>query len=60
MDRIRGRFSRYFFGDKATQPAEYDLVFNTGRIPLDDVAAMAAAIVQGTRLPPANPRRGGC
>ena len=31
MDRIRGRFTRYFFGDKATQPAEYDLVFNTER-----------------------------
>ena len=29
MDRIRGRFTRYFFGDKATQPAQYDLVFNT-------------------------------
>ena len=23
------RFTRYFFGDKATQPAQYDLVFNT-------------------------------
>ena len=29
IDRIRGRFARYFFGDKATQPAQYDLVFNT-------------------------------
>jgi cytidylate kinase len=47
MDRIRGRFARYFFGDKATQPAEYDLVFNTERVPLDDVAAVAAAIVRG-------------
>ena len=46
-DRIRGRFARYFFGDKATQPAEYDLVFNTERASLDDVAAVVAAIVRG-------------
>ena len=45
MDRIRGRFTRYFFGDKATQPAEYDLVFNTGRVPLDAVTALAVAVV---------------
>ena len=51
MDRIRGRFSRYFFGDKATQPAEYDLVYNTGRVALDDVAAVVLAIVQGDSMP---------
>jgi cytidylate kinase len=48
IDRVRSRFARYFFGDKATQPAQYDLVFNTERVPLDDVVAMAAAIVRGT------------
>ena len=47
IDRIRGRFARYFFGDKATQPAQYDLVFNTQRAALDDVAAVAVAIVRG-------------
>ena len=50
IDRIRGRFARYFFGDKATQPAQYDLIFNTRRVPLDDVAAVAAAIVRGTSV----------
>ncbi len=48
MDRIRNRFARYFFGDKATQASEYDLIVNTGRVPLDDAAAVAAAIVRGT------------
>jgi len=48
MDRIRNRFARYFFGDKATQASEYDLIVNTGRVPLDDAAAIAAAIVRGT------------
>ena len=47
-DRVRSRFARYFFGDKATQSAQYDLVFNTERVPLDDVVAVAAAIVRGT------------
>jgi len=51
VDRIRSRFARYFFGDKATQPAQYDLVFNTGRVPLEDVAAVAAALVRDARCP---------
>ena len=48
MDRVRDRFARYFFGDKATQPAQYDLVVNAQRVPLDDVVAVAAAIVRET------------
>ena len=48
VDRARSRFARYFFGEKAVQPAEYDLVYNTERVPLDDVAAVAAAIIRGT------------
>jgi CMP/dCMP kinase len=50
IDRIRGRFTRYFFGDKATQPAQYDLVFNTQRVPLDDVVAVVAAIIRGASV----------
>jgi cytidylate kinase len=50
-DRIRSRFARYFFGDEATQVAQYDLIFNTQRVPLDDVAAVAVAIVRGTTQP---------
>ena len=46
IDRMRERFTRYFFGEKASQPAEYDLVFNTQRVLLDDVAATVAAIVR--------------
>ena len=49
-DRIRDRFTRYFFGEKANQPAQYDLVFNTGRVPLDDVAAVVVAIVRGASV----------
>jgi CMP/dCMP kinase len=47
IDRIREHFNRYFFGSKATLPAEYDLVVNTGRVPLDDVVAVAASVVRG-------------
>ena len=50
LDRIRSRFARYFFGDKAIQPAEYDLVFNTERVPLDDVVATVTAIVRGASV----------
>jgi cytidylate kinase len=49
MDRVRDRFARYFFGDKAGQASEYDLIVNTGRVPLDDAEAVAAAIVRGTK-----------
>jgi cytidylate kinase len=45
-DRIRGRFTRYFFGADALQPEKYDLVTNTGRVPLDDVVACVAALVR--------------
>jgi len=60
MDRIRSRFARYFFGDKASQPTEYDLVFNTERVPLDDVVAAVAAIIRGisvATLGSSTPRR---
>jgi len=46
VDRTRNRFTRYFFGDLATQPAQYDLVVNTARVPLDDVAAVVAGVVR--------------
>ena len=46
-DRVRDRFTRHFFGERANQSAQYDLVFNTQRVLLDDVAALAAAIVRG-------------
>jgi cytidylate kinase len=44
-DRSRDRFTRYFFGDAPLQPAAYHAVFNTGRIPLQDVVASVVALV---------------
>jgi cytidylate kinase len=46
-DRIRGRFTRYFFGPDALQPEKYDLVVNTSRVALDGVVACAVALVRG-------------
>ena len=46
VDRTRGLFTRYFFGDAAAQPAQYDLVVNTGRVALDDVVAVVSAMVR--------------
>jgi cytidylate kinase len=46
-DRVRGRFTRYFFGPDALQPERYDLIVNTGRVPLDEVVACAVALVRG-------------
>jgi cytidylate kinase len=46
-DRARDRFTRYFFGPAAAQPEQYDVVFNTGWVPLDDVAAEVLALVRG-------------
>jgi cytidylate kinase len=45
VDRVRELFTRYFFGETATQPAQYDLVVNTGRVSLEDVASVVAAMV---------------
>lgn len=47
VDRTRDRFTRYFFGAAAKGPAQYDLIVNSSRLPLDDVAAVVAAAVQG-------------
>jgi cytidylate kinase len=46
VDRTRDHFFRYFFGSQASLPAEYDLVVNTGRLFLEDVVAVVAAIVR--------------
>jgi cytidylate kinase len=52
-DRIRDRFMRYFFGETPFQPAQYALVVNTGRVPLDDVVTLVAALVRGNVDTPA-------
>ena len=51
-DRIRELFAQYFFGQAATQPAQYDLVVNTARVPLEDVTAMVAQIVRAESSQP--------
>ncbi len=45
-DRTRDRFTRYFFGEAAFRPTQYDLIINTERVPLDDAVACAVAVVR--------------
>jgi len=46
VDRTRARFTRYFFGAESLRPDRYDLVVNTGRVPLDEVVACVAALAR--------------
>jgi cytidylate kinase len=46
-DRTRDRFTRYFFGEAAFQPARYHATFNTERVPLEDVVATVADVIRG-------------
>jgi len=46
VDRTRELFTRYFFGEAAVQPAQYDLVVNSARVSLEEVSCMVAAIVR--------------
>jgi cytidylate kinase len=46
VERIRDLFTRYFFGPSATEPTQYDLVVNTGRVSLDDVTSLVAALAR--------------
>ncbi|MCL4207394.1 MAG: cytidylate kinase family protein [Pirellulaceae bacterium] len=48
VDRTRRRFHRCFFGETANDSSHYDLVVNTGRVPLQDVAD---TIVELVRVP---------
>jgi cytidylate kinase len=45
-DRTRERFARYFFGAASQQADQYDLIVNTGWVPLEDVVASVAALVR--------------
>jgi cytidylate kinase len=59
-DRVRGRFTRYFFGPDALQPERYDLIVNTGRVALDEVIDCAVALVRAelaAEAPPASAGR---
>jgi CMP/dCMP kinase len=46
-DRIRDRFTRYFFGEAPFQPASYALVANTGRMPISHVVSAVSALARG-------------
>ncbi len=46
VDRTRELFTRYFFGEAAGQPAQYDLVANTARVSLEEVTRLVSAIVR--------------
>jgi cytidylate kinase len=45
-DRVRARFTKYFFGATALQPDQYDLIVNTARVPLGEAVACAVALVR--------------
>lgn len=47
VDRVRRRFTRYFFGAAAMQADQYDLVVNTGWTPLEAVAETVVELVSG-------------
>jgi cytidylate kinase len=51
-DRIRARFTRYFFGADALQPEQYHVVVNTGRVALDEVVAWVGALVRSEAMEP--------
>jgi len=46
VDQTRERFTKYFFGQAASQPWQFDLVVNTGRVPLDEVVTLVEALVR--------------
>jgi cytidylate kinase len=51
VERVRGLFTRYFFGQAATQPAQYDLTVNTARVPLEDVTGTVTTMVRSGSAP---------
>jgi cytidylate kinase len=58
VDSLRRQFTHFYFGDASIQPAEYDLVANTGRVMPEDVVAVVAAIVRRPAQMPAPEARG--
>jgi cytidylate kinase len=55
VDRSRDRFTRYFFGPDALQPEQYDLVANSDRVPLDDIAACVLDLARPEEEEPSRP-----
>jgi cytidylate kinase len=46
-DSIRDRFTRYFFGEAPSQPAQYHLTVHTGWVALEEVVALVTALIRG-------------
>jgi cytidylate kinase len=57
VDRTRERFTHYFFGPAALQPEQYDVVVNSGRVPLDEVVASVVRLLRGGDHPTGSARR---
>jgi cytidylate kinase len=51
VERTRERFMRYFFG-AAVGPEQYDVVVNSGRVALDTIVEVVAAVVRGEPTSP--------
>jgi cytidylate kinase len=47
VDRMRERFMRYFYGESAANPAAYDLVVDTARVPLEDLIDLVTTLLRG-------------
>lgn len=47
VDKTRERFLRYFFGAAAADPAHFDVIANTERMPLDDIVAATLELLGG-------------
>lgn len=47
VDKTRERFLRYFFGAGAAEPARFDFIANTARVPLDAIVAATVNLVKG-------------
>ena len=55
VDRTRRQFARYFFGEAAIQSAQYDLVVNTGRVPLEMLTETVVEVVNGAGVADSRP-----
>lgn len=55
VDRTRRQFARYFFGEAASQSAQYDLVVNTGRVSLEAVVDTVVETVSGGAIADSRP-----
>lgn len=58
VDRARRQFTRHFFGEAAIQSAQYDLVGNTNRVPLENLADTIVEVITSATVTSASPVAG--